>query len=109
MRKFTVIDEGFTCIVCSAQVPPLGYTSRNHCRECLCSLHLDNNPGDRQSDCGADGTAAGVLRPVGIERSKKGMQIIHRCDKCGEIRKNIAADDDDYDVIVKLSAVNLYK
>ena len=100
-RKFTVIDEGFTCTVCGAEVPPLGYTSRNHCNRCLCSLHLDKNPGDRLADCG------GVMRPVGIERNKKGLQIVHKCDKCGESKKNIAADDDDYDKIVEVTRLLL--
>jgi len=101
-RKFTVIDEEFVCEVCGANVPPLGYTSRNHCRECLCSLHLDNNPGDRASDC------AGILRPIGVENNKKGQQLVFRCDKCGQIKKNIVADDDVFDMIVKLSAKNVY-
>jgi len=101
-KKFTVIDEGFTCKLCGADVPPLGYTSRNHCRECLCSLHLDENPGDRQSKC------EGVLRPTGIVQGKKHLQIIHKCEKCGAVKKNITAEDDDYDLIVKLSAINIW-
>jgi hypothetical protein len=105
MRKFTVIDEGFTCVVCGEYVAPLGYTSRNHCNKCLCSLHLDENPGDRASDCNAGGNGAGILRPVGIQTSKnKGIQIVFKCDKCRQIKKNIAANDDDFDLIVKLSA-----
>ena len=103
MRKFTVIDEAFICGVCSAEVSPLGYTSRNHCNKCLCSLHLDNNPGDRASGC------KGVLRPVGLESNAKKQQIVFKCDKCGEIKKNIVADDDDFDVILELSARNVYK
>jgi hypothetical protein len=104
-RKFTVIDEGFTCIVCGTGVPALGYTARNHCRECLCSLHLDNNPGDRQSNCG------GILRPVGVEpnKGKRRFKIISKCDKCGAVKKNISADDDDYGVIVELSARGVYE
>jgi hypothetical protein len=102
MRKFTVIDEGFTCAVCGEKVAPLGYTARNHCPKCLCSLHLDVNPGDRANDCG------GILRPAGIERNKKGMQIVHKCEKCEQIKKNIAADDDAFDLIVQLSAQNVY-
>jgi DNA-directed RNA polymerase subunit RPC12/RpoP len=103
LRKFTVIDEGFVCAVCGAEVEPLGYTSRNHCNRCLCSLHLDVNPGDRANNCG------GVLRPSGIERGRKGTQLVHRCDKCGKVKRNIAADDDNYDLIVELSAKGVYK
>ena len=103
LRRFTVIDEGFVCCVCGAEIPPLGYTARNHCSKCLCSLHLDNNPGDRQSGCG------GVLRPSGIERGKKGIRIVYKCDKCGEVKKNITAADDDYDAILELSAKGVYE
>ena len=101
-RKFTVIDESFVCSVCGANVPVLGYTARDHCRVCLCSLHLDNNPGDRQSECG------GILRPVGVERKKKGLQILYKCDKCKTIKKNVAAEDDDYDSIIALSSKGIY-
>lgn len=99
-KTFTMIDEPFTCAVCGAAVPPLGYTARDHCRECLCSLHLDNNPGDRAlaESCG------GVLRPVSVEQNKKGMQLVYKCDKCGAVKKNITADDDNYDLIVEISA-----
>lgn len=102
-RKFTVIDEGFICGICGAETPPLGYTARNHCRKCLCSIHLDENPGDRQSSCG------GILRPVGVEQGKKQLKIIHKCEKCGAVKKNITAEDDDYCVIVELSARNVYE
>ena len=101
-RRFTVIDESFTCAVCGEPVPPLGYTARNHCNKCLCSLHLDDNPGDRANTC------KGVLRPVGLEQNKKGQQIIFKCDKCGQIKKNIAADDDAFDLIVQLSAKDIF-
>jgi uncharacterized Zn finger protein len=62
------------------------------------------NPGDRQSDCG------GILRPVGVEPHKnKGQQILHKCEKCGMIRRNIVADDDDFSVIVEVSARGVYE
>jgi len=105
-RKFTHIDESFVCIICGTKIPTLNYTARNHCRECLCSIHLDNFPGDRQSECG------GIMRPIGIEPHKKKagvMQLLHKCEKCGEIRKNIVAEDDDYDLILKLSAKKAYE
>ncbi|MCL2634684.1 MAG: RNHCP domain-containing protein [Oscillospiraceae bacterium] len=97
-KKFTVVDEGFTCSVCFAEVPVLGYTSRDHCNACLCSIHVDNNPGDRQNEC------RGVLRPIGLELNKKGRQIVYKCEKCGTKKKNIAADDDNGELIIELSA-----
>ncbi|MCL2637668.1 MAG: RNHCP domain-containing protein [Oscillospiraceae bacterium] len=94
--RFTVIDEAFDCSVCGAEIQPLGYTARDHCNKCLCSLHLDDNPGDRLSNCG------GVLEPVGAEQGKKGVKIIYKCKKCGMKKKNIAAKDDDNEMIIKL-------
>jgi len=83
-------NQGFTCSVCGADVPPLANGSyRNHCPACLHSVHVDVNPGDRASDCG------GVLEPVGAEHSgKKGWVIVHRCRRCGAVRRNRAALDD---------------
>ena len=34
--------------------------------------------------------------------SKKGQVIIFRCKKCGQIRKNKVAEDDDFDAIIKV-------
>ena len=93
---FTVIDEPFNCIVCGAEIPPLGYTARDHCKKCLCSVHVDVNPGDRQSNCG------GILQPIGAEQGKKGIKIIYKCRKCGIKKKNTAAKDDDEDIIIKI-------
>lgn len=98
-KRFTKNDSGFICANCGREVEPLGYTSRNHCPYCLCSLHLDENPGDRASDCG------GLMRPVKAEPDpKKGYIIYHKCEKCGEIRRNKAAKDDDMRLIIKLTA-----
>lgn len=96
---FKVIDEEFICENCGRQVPKLGYSCRNHCPYCLHSKHVDIDPGDRLEDC------HGLLEPIGIEsNSKKGYIIIFKCQKCGKIRKNKAAEDDDMDKIIALSA-----
>ena len=46
-----------------------GSDHRNHCPNCLHSLHLDNEPGDREADCGgimdADGRLGAEKRRVG--------------------------------------------
>ena len=98
MRKFTVIDEEFKCENCGRKVHKLGYSCRNHCPYCLYSKHVDINPGDRAESC------HGLLEPVGLENSsKKGYVIIFKCTKCGKIVKNKAAEDDDMDMIIKLS------
>ena len=98
-RKFTKIDEEFICENCNKKVPKLGYTSRDHCPYCLHSKHVDINPGDRIQTCRGD------LIPIGVEiSSKKGYVIIYQCKKCGAIRKNKAANDDNIDLIIELSA-----
>ena len=103
-KRFTKNDSGFICKNCGREVLPLGYTSRNHCPFCLCSLHVDINPGDRANEC------RGLLRPIRSEPdSKHGFIIIHKCEKCGEIRKNRAAlnakvQPDNRSLLIKLTA-----
>jgi hypothetical protein len=101
VRQFTEIDEEFICDNCGAKVPKLGYSCRNHCPFCLYSKHVDINPGDRQEKC------HGNLKPIGLEiDGKKGYVIIFKCEKCGMIRKNKAAKDDNNDMLIKLSAMH---
>lgn len=97
--KFTEIDEEFICENCDKKVLKLGYSCRNHCPYCLHSKHVDINPGDRLETC------YGSLEPIEIENnSKKGYVIVFKCKKCGQIRKNKVAADDDIDEIIKISA-----
>lgn len=96
-KKFTMIDESFVCDVCGSNVQKLNYTARDHCNSCLCSKHVDIMPGDRKANCG------GVLRPIEIEKaSKDKLKIVYKCDKCGEIKRNIVADDDDFDKVLEI-------
>lgn len=97
-------DKGFTCVNCGKIVPPLGYTSRNHCPYCLHSLHVDIVPGDRLNAC------KGVLKPVAVENSpKKGYVIVFECNKCGNISRNKSAADDDFDKLLEISRNNANK
>ena len=66
-----------------------GSDHRNHCPNCLSSLHVDEEPGDRASDCG------GIMEPVAVWVRKGGeWAIIHRCKRCGKLSSNrVAADD----------------
>lgn len=99
MGNFTVIDEEFVCENCGKKVSKLGYTCRDHCPYCLYAKHVDINPGDRLEKC------HGMLEPIGIENnSKKGYVIVYKCKKCGQIRKNIVAKDDNMSLVIKLSA-----
>ena len=87
-KRFTKNDSGFICKNCGKEVLPLGYTSRNHCPFCLCSLHVDVNPGDRANPC------KGRMEPIGaVTDPRKGFIILHRCEKCGEIHRNKAAHE----------------
>ncbi|MGI6167544.1 MAG: RNHCP domain-containing protein [Eubacteriales bacterium] len=103
-KRFAKNDAGFVCARCGAKVEPLGYSSRNHCPFCLWSLHVDNFPGDRSCCCG------GLMEPVGaLPDPKKGYIIVHRCTKCGALRRCRAAHDakvqpDDIRLIIKLTA-----
>ncbi len=95
--KFTEIDEGFKCENCGEEVKPLGYSCRNHCPKCLYSKHVDINPGDREETC------HGLLKPIDVEiNSKKGYVIVFKCVKCGQIRKNKMAEDDDMDKVYEI-------
>lgn len=97
-KHFKKLDEGFICEHCHKEVKPLKYTSRDHCPYCLYSMHVDDFPGDRKNSC------RGLLQPIGIEKNKKGYQIIYRCNKCGQTKKNITANDDNFNMIIKLSS-----
>lgn len=83
--------DSFTCKVCGRVITPqgAGTNHRNHCPNCLSSLHVDEAPGDRQADC------SGIMEPVAVWVRKDGeWAIIHRCRLCGAMRSNrIAADD----------------
>jgi transcription elongation factor Elf1 len=89
--KTNPCNETFTCKVCGRPVAAAGAGSdhRNHCPNCLSSLHVDIEPGDRESDCG------GVMEPIAVWVRKSGeWAIIHRCRICGGLSSNrIAADD----------------
>ena len=96
-KKFTMIDESFVCEVCGNKVDKLSYTARDHCNSCLCSKHLDIMPGDRKANCG------GVLRPMEIEKgSKDKLKIVYKCDKCGKIKRNVVAVDDNFDKVLEI-------
>lgn len=100
-KKFKMIDESFICYNCGFEVKPLGYTARDHCPNCLHSLHLDIYPGDRKSTC------HGHLIPTGIEKGKKtSFKILYKCEKCGYEIKNIDAMDDNMEMIIKLSVID---
>ena len=96
MKRFTMKDEEFICENCHKKVSTLNYTARDHCPYCLFSKHLDIFPGDRRNNC------QGLLKPIAVEKYRKTYKIVYRCDDCGAIIRNVMADDDNFDEILKL-------
>ena len=97
MKNFTKRDESFVCENCGKKVDKLVYSSRDHCPYCLCSKNVDKLSGDRAEDC------KGILRPVQTIPTKNGFDIVYKCDKCNEVRKNKSAEDDDVDLLIRLT------
>ena len=96
-KKFTMLDESFICEVCGNNVEKLNYTARDHCNHCLSSKHLDINPGDRKANCG------GVLVPISVEKGNKDKyKIVYKCNKCGEVKRNVMAVDDNFEKILEI-------
>lgn len=89
--KTHACSDTFTCKFCGRLCTPenAGSSHRNHCPNCLYSLHVDDEPGDRASDCG------GIMEPIAVWVRRGGeWAIIHRCSRCGKLCSNrVAADD----------------
>ncbi len=95
-KKFQKKVEDFVCEVCGIKVKGIGYT--DHCPSCLWSKHLDINPGDRASFCG------GLMEPIEVNQKNGRWRISYCCQKC-KIRKIVdATPNDNFDLIIKLSA-----
>lgn len=88
--------ENFRCENCGHSMIGNGYT--NHCSECLYSKHVDVFPGDRKSVC------KGLMEPIGIEKKKGELRIVHKCLKCDYVcRVRITAEDNE-ELIIELSS-----
>ena len=95
LKNFIVKNDSFICQNCGAKNSPAYRTCRNHCKQCLFSLHVDAEvPGDRASDC------LNLMKPAEIgQDGKKGFFVVHQCLKCEKQIRNKLADDDDWDVV----------
>ncbi|MFF8713498.1 RNHCP domain-containing protein [Streptomyces sp. NPDC015184] len=91
----------FRCVGCRLDVSldAPGTTHRNHCPNCLASLHVDRRvPGDRAADCHGRMEALSMsARPDGE------WMIIHQCLSCGELSANRIAGDDNALALVRLA------
>ena len=94
-KRFTRVQEDFTCARCGTTVQGDGYT--DHCTHCLWSLHVDIHPGDRLATCG------GLMKPVGVESGRRGWIIGYRCERCGHERRNRTSSSDEFDAVLRLA------
>ena len=102
--RIEACNDVFTCRVCGWPVGPEGAGShhRNHCPNCLSSVHLDDDPGDRAAQCG------GTMEPVSVWVRKGGeWAVIHRCKFCGVLRSNRVAADDNPALLMSLAVKSL--
>ena len=95
----------FQCGHCGVDVSldAPGTSHRNHCPSCLWSRHLDRNvPGDRKASC------PGAMEPIAVTvRGERRWMLIHRCTRCGRLRMNRAAGDDNVLLLMQLAALPL--
>jgi DNA-directed RNA polymerase subunit RPC12/RpoP len=100
-------NRGFTCAHCGVDVLPLTNGSyRNHCPNCLWSLHVDDQkPGDRASTC------HGLMRPVEVRQKRGRFQVLHQCTRCGRRQPNRIAVDtlqpDDFQTLLSVARVSV--
>jgi hypothetical protein len=94
MKRFTRTVEDFVCEHCGREVRGNGYT--NHCPQCLWSKHVDKDPGDRAEICG------GMMEPARAEKEGKDDMIVHRCLRCGFIRRATLRREDSMDAYIAL-------
>ncbi|MBC2873880.1 MULTISPECIES: RNHCP domain-containing protein [Streptomyces] len=91
----------FKCAGCrldvSLDAPGTGH--RNHCPNCLVSLHVDARiPGDRAASC------RGRMEAVSMSARPDGeWMLIHQCLSCGELSANRIAGDDNPLALVRLA------
>lgn len=94
-KKFQRRKEDFLCEQCKTLVIGNGYT--NHCPKCLFSKHVDVLPGDRLAVC------QGLMEPIALKQETDGYLLTHRCIKCGYEKNNRSAEEDDFELLLRLA------
>ena len=92
--------QPFSCVNCRQLVvaPSSGTEQRNHCPQCLWSLHVDIKIGDRRSSCKS------AMEPIAVWVKPNGeWAIVHRCRQCGALRVNRISPDDNEVVLLSLA------
>ena len=102
-RRRVDISRPFKCRKCRwfIGMPLTGGRQRNHCPNCLHSLHVDlKTPGDRLSDCQS------LMEPIATFMRPNGEQVVvHRCKGCALERHNRIAADDSPLLLMRLELV----
>lgn len=100
MKTFYRKIENFICENCGNKIIGNGYT--NHCSHCFYSKHVDVNPGDRSSDC------LGLMLPINYEtNNKKGISIVHKCEKCKMIKRNKMQEGEEISALLSAIRSNI--
>ncbi|MBA2288860.1 MAG: RNHCP domain-containing protein [Chloroflexia bacterium] len=98
-------DQAFRCRKCRQffGAPISGVRHRNHCSNCLYSLHVDlQHPGDRRSDCES------LMTPQGLIMRRNGEQmILHECLGCGKTQPTRVAADDNPVLLMRLEPIGI--
>jgi hypothetical protein len=95
MRKFVRNKENFVCKNCGTSVEGNGYT--NHCPECLYSIHIDRNPGDRQEQC------HGLMKPIDVlTKGGDPKYVVHQCMICKIVKRNILSTLDSSQAVINV-------
>ena len=102
-RRRVAVSKPFKCRQCKSFIgaPLTGGRQRNHCPNCLHSLHVDlKTPGDRGSDCQS------LMEAVASFFRSGGEQVVvHRCKGCSIERHNRVAADDNPLLLMRLPLV----
>lgn len=103
--RFRSDTTEFRCVECKQMIFPPGYGTeqRNHCPNCLTSLHIDSAPGDRSAECGSK------MEAISIWVRKGEWVVLHRCKGCGVIHANRIGPDDNEALLVSLAAQAMAK
>jgi hypothetical protein len=93
--------RSFRCGNCKLDVSSdaFGTAHRNHCPNCLWSMHLDDDrPGDRAAECGS------LMEPIAITvRGDGEWVLVHRCTGCDELHLNRTAGDDNPLILLRVA------
>lgn len=92
--SFIKNKEDFNCENCNSKNRGNGYT--NHCSECLYSIHVDIDPGDRLNSCG------GLMEPIYVSYTNNNKYLVHKCLKCSFEKRNILNVNDSVEKMIQI-------